>query len=215
MRAFNTSLFALATLVAFVKADCCTPDQPFLSYCPDGSDSTPCCGRGSCNVFCCDCDDGCRTETYDGCVLEAAKHYGPGSGCETCYTSGYQTICITTDDCNNLYENAVVACKNKFGVSKRDAERPWTANMSHAEFSWTANMSHAVPAAGHEMFSLVDKDGNGNITFEEYIDYWHESKPELKEDSDLLTAWHKYFEKFDKNGDGVIDIDEHHRISDD
>lgn len=29
-------------------------------YCEDGSEGTPCCGQGSCNMFCCDCDDGCK-----------------------------------------------------------------------------------------------------------------------------------------------------------
>ncbi|XP_035693723.1 uncharacterized protein LOC118427869 [Branchiostoma floridae] len=37
----------------FVKAGC-------TKYCGDGTTSTPCCGHGKCNVFCCNCDGGCR-----------------------------------------------------------------------------------------------------------------------------------------------------------
>ena len=29
-------------------------------YCDDCSRITPCCGIGSCNIFCCQCDGGCR-----------------------------------------------------------------------------------------------------------------------------------------------------------
>ncbi|XP_066267366.1 uncharacterized protein [Branchiostoma lanceolatum] len=29
-------------------------------YCGDGTEPTPCCGHGKCNIFCCNCDGGCR-----------------------------------------------------------------------------------------------------------------------------------------------------------
>ena len=38
--------------------ECCYPDMS--GQCLDGSEATPCCGFGACNIFCCNCDDGCR-----------------------------------------------------------------------------------------------------------------------------------------------------------
>jgi len=39
---------------------CC--GSVFGGTCADGTQGTPCCGRGSCNLFCCACDGGCRLE---------------------------------------------------------------------------------------------------------------------------------------------------------
>ncbi|XP_078694645.1 uncharacterized protein LOC144923719 [Branchiostoma floridae x Branchiostoma belcheri] len=53
-------------------AECCDPTRKVCSvnwfilkagctkYCGDGTVSTPCCGHGKCNIFCCNCDGGCR-----------------------------------------------------------------------------------------------------------------------------------------------------------
>ncbi|KAM0798422.1 hypothetical protein BDR22DRAFT_964767 [Usnea florida] len=60
---------------AYAVAECCNPvadapDQYFefgmppAQLCADGSYSTPCCGEGGCNIFCCNCDGGCRTDTW-------------------------------------------------------------------------------------------------------------------------------------------------------
>ncbi|XP_066283139.1 uncharacterized protein [Branchiostoma lanceolatum] len=46
-------------------------------YCKDGTrQHTPCCGYGRCNIFCCNCDGGCRRSKR-----EVAKEYAlPGRG---------------------------------------------------------------------------------------------------------------------------------------
>lgn len=81
-------------------------------------------------------------------------------------------------------DRAKASCKTKSGVSKRDAE-----------VSWATNNTHANSTDVYEVFSLVDKDGNSNITFEEYVDYVHDGNLTLKENSTALTTWYTYFEK--------------------
>ncbi|KZP23352.1 hypothetical protein FIBSPDRAFT_1043047 [Athelia psychrophila] len=57
-RAF-VSLIATLLLLSYTSAECCTPDGSAL--CADGTYGFPCCGKGACNIFCCECDGGCRT----------------------------------------------------------------------------------------------------------------------------------------------------------
>lgn len=58
------SMILMCFYQEFVAADCCTTTlgyrQHFTSFCDDGKHGTPCCGVGSCNIFCCHCDGGCR-----------------------------------------------------------------------------------------------------------------------------------------------------------
>lgn len=44
--------------IEYVQGECCGFN--IRVQCDDCSDPTPCCGRGPCNAFCCNCDDGCR-----------------------------------------------------------------------------------------------------------------------------------------------------------
>ncbi|KAF1847617.1 uncharacterized protein K460DRAFT_279871 [Cucurbitaria berberidis CBS 394.84] len=47
-----TAIIPLATAV------CC--QGPTTGSCGDGTNGTPCCAHGKCNIFCCNCDGGCR-----------------------------------------------------------------------------------------------------------------------------------------------------------
>ena len=41
---------------------CCKAHRPVTTaFCFDYTFPTPCCGYGPCNIFCCNCDGGCRT----------------------------------------------------------------------------------------------------------------------------------------------------------
>jgi hypothetical protein len=65
-------LSTVACLLAFTSmaiADCCSasstcsPMEAWLggdcpASCDDGTKPTPCCGKGECNAFCCNCDNG-------------------------------------------------------------------------------------------------------------------------------------------------------------
>ena len=71
------TLIVLAVLVlasGASYAECCNPVSGGI--CGDGTCGTPCCGYGKCNIFCCNCDGGCRT------------------GCVTCGTSAGLTASI-------------------------------------------------------------------------------------------------------------------------
>lgn len=62
----------LAMLVLFVlefqqvSSACChnTKETSTGRFCADGTSATPCCGHGGCNLFCCACDQGCRTGSF-------------------------------------------------------------------------------------------------------------------------------------------------------
>ena len=53
---FVSIAWSVALLTATVRAVCCEPDPDGL--CADGSEGTPCCGNGGCNIACCNCDGG-------------------------------------------------------------------------------------------------------------------------------------------------------------
>jgi hypothetical protein len=56
-------------LATTVDAECCsaTMDVEYIGFgqmpskCGDNTEPTPCCGYGPCNIFCCNCDGGCRS----------------------------------------------------------------------------------------------------------------------------------------------------------
>ncbi|CAG7834732.1 unnamed protein product [Allacma fusca] len=50
-------LLVVSTHMTYVSGECCYDSN---GVCADGTYSTPCCGHGPCNIFCCNCDGGCR-----------------------------------------------------------------------------------------------------------------------------------------------------------
>ena len=55
------SVLGVLAIVASTDAECC--GCSFNKRCMDGTSCgfTSCCAYGSCNIFCCNCDGGCRT----------------------------------------------------------------------------------------------------------------------------------------------------------
>jgi hypothetical protein len=51
-------------LATKVDAECCSASKDYYgnmpTKCGDDTKPTPCCGYGGCNIFCCNCDGGCR-----------------------------------------------------------------------------------------------------------------------------------------------------------
>ncbi|KAH7399155.1 hypothetical protein DE146DRAFT_783161 [Phaeosphaeria sp. MPI-PUGE-AT-0046c] len=209
MRSFATLILAFVTLLGFttiVHAERCSKE---FGACADNTPPTPCCGNGKCNIFCSNCDNGCRAETYDGCIGTAERKYGPKSDCIYCWHPKviYPGDCPGPQGCEDHYSDTIAACKVKYGVFRRRLARSGV---------WRPQrVNPSDPADGYEVFALVDTDHNGNITLDEYVDYIQSMHPSLKAEPHLLLEWLKYFESFDRNGDGVIHIDEHHRVVDD
>ncbi|KAF9630114.1 hypothetical protein BFW01_g295 [Lasiodiplodia theobromae] len=57
-----STIFAILSVLApFAAAHCCHVINE-NNECRDGSWGTPCCGQGGCNIFCCNCDGGCRSD---------------------------------------------------------------------------------------------------------------------------------------------------------
>ncbi|KAI1615906.1 hypothetical protein EDD36DRAFT_428092 [Exophiala viscosa] len=58
----GTTLAFIFCSAALVASECCPLGQRDGAYCLDGSDpgAFQCCGAGACNIFCCNCDNGCR-----------------------------------------------------------------------------------------------------------------------------------------------------------
>lgn len=62
--AFLLVVLAASFLPAPVLAECC--DRDSCGRCGDHTQGTPCCGYGKCNIFCCNCDGGCRHYALEG-----------------------------------------------------------------------------------------------------------------------------------------------------
>lgn len=115
-----TCLLPLLLLVSLlsmqVDADCCynhailSPNDrnKVLDYlCNDGTQSTPCCGNGGCNIFCCNCDGGCRVppagfQNGAGNVKWQWNCDYPGHDLSNSQTAGENCgqLCINTPGCN-------------------------------------------------------------------------------------------------------------------
>lgn len=56
----SIGLVVFAGLLSFAQADCCEGNME--DKCKDGTycHKWGCCGYGSCNIFCCNCDGGTR-----------------------------------------------------------------------------------------------------------------------------------------------------------
>ncbi|KAH8688667.1 hypothetical protein GQ44DRAFT_291763 [Phaeosphaeriaceae sp. PMI808] len=52
-------IVCVTALLPLATAECCR--GPVIGgSCGDGTTPTPCCAHGGCNIFCCNCDGGCR-----------------------------------------------------------------------------------------------------------------------------------------------------------
>lgn len=85
---------------------------------------------------------------------------------------------------SRLIQHIQANCKFRFGVAKRSDTRPLPSIFERQD-----------PAAGSEVFSLVENSGSGNISIDEYIQFVHYKYPEVKESKLLLQDWVEYFYK--------------------
>ncbi|KAF2630906.1 hypothetical protein BU25DRAFT_446474 [Macroventuria anomochaeta] len=74
------SLFLVAAIAPVSVLSCCGTGGTTLQclgkstkVCDDLTSGTPCCGNGKCNVFCCNCDRGCRKSSNAIGITEACN----------------------------------------------------------------------------------------------------------------------------------------------
>ena len=124
-----------------------------------------CCGKGKCNIFCCNCDGGCKSK------------------CD-CWFAGCWTSCSTTSP----------TCRTSC-ADNRPKNCPTHAQMAALNDSITPQSVQT----DEDMFNEVDINGIGHFAYPEFLvrTGWEDSE-----------ASKKHFAKFDRNGDGVITIEE-------
>ena len=90
------------------------------SYCEDGTNTTPCCGYGKCNAFCCNCKNGCRKDNIGswkiGSVVTRKGQIQWSSNCDfrgydiainyAIPTSECWARCLSNSSCNAFTYNS-------------------------------------------------------------------------------------------------------------
>ncbi|KAF2270344.1 hypothetical protein CC78DRAFT_538896 [Lojkania enalia] len=123
-----------------------------------------CCGKGKCNIFCCNCDGGCKPKS------ECCK--------DTCFAGCYNS--------GGYKGNCIRWCTHRC-KSKRAVEEDLTL------------CSNGTTASDEEMFRAVDVNGVGYFTYEQFLAYENVTHDESAKSR---------FNEYDRNGDGVITLDE-------
>lgn len=143
------ALFCLALVAGFAlprsAAACCGGQG---TVCQDGykTGQFECCGKGPCNIFCCNCDGGCREPKAEGCVPRCDSIMKVcRSGCDLCIGEGcFQELCF--EACTREGRQ----CKERCGKSVQAAAAPQSADVS----VWSR-------------FDALDGDKNGLLTRQE------------------------------------------------
>jgi len=86
-------------------SDCCNAD--IFNYCRDCTVGSPCCGYGECNVFCCNCDGGCRKPPTSEL---SSKRPSKASG-DDCVPSKFAAVDLNNDGIITEYEWSMHASK--------------------------------------------------------------------------------------------------------
>ena len=125
--------------VSSVWSECCTPPWRFqLGYfshdtaCGDSKYGERCCGRGACNMFCCNCDGGCRHSSDE----DFHQRINPGD-IIACKMNQFAEHILLAVDKDNLAESNGGSRENHSATIKirnwRDAIR------GYAKFDQTLN----------------------------------------------------------------------------
>ncbi|MBS1199065.1 MAG: Diedel [Proteobacteria bacterium] len=169
------SLFlALAMANVSVQADCCPG-----GLCDDGSDSSTCCGIGKCNVFCCNCDKGCRKQKPGNCKDVCQQKY---SKC----ARGCADACSDSESCR-------IMCTNQCAKEKDQCDKG--CNNASTTGGCLGGDIHSF-----NKFNAHDLDRDGHLSVGEVATMLKTNS----QDSNVK----KEFKALDKNGDGRISLGE-------
>ena len=137
---YYTALLSMAMVLCAtyvrVDAECCKPVlSPFGLTCYDETTATPCCGYGGCNIFCCNCDGGCRkprkARSPEMMQIGAGKFKWtwncdfPGNDISNhdVRDEDCGELCLSTSDCNAFsHHNEKCYLKNADTLVKKQVE---------------------------------------------------------------------------------------------
>lgn len=161
MRSFSVILLSLLGTAATVAAECCSSP----AVCADGtvSDIWSCCAYGSCNIFCCNCDGGCRVASSKRSWTDWVHHnhgHFPGvseasSGCG---------LTVTDSQC---VEDKITELDTDFDGKVSLAEILANPDIVRPGLS-TAGIDPAVlNATLTKLFNIYDTSEDGYLVFDE------------------------------------------------
>ncbi len=171
--------------VAAADAVCCGVPLGGQQQCNDGTVQWGCCGNGACNIFCCNCDRGCR-EPHNAEECKKGCDGWNGNCYSACYTGGTVSP-FGTAQCIRKCDRETRDCK-----SNCDASYPPTAKVEVAK---------ADPAVfAYHAHNGVDTDNNGGIDLNEFKDFIKAQSGEVPGDTVLKAM----FFNVDHDQDGSI-----------
>lgn len=157
MRALSVVLISLLGTAITVSAECCSSP----AVCADGTISSiwSCCAYGSCNIFCCNCDGGCRKAPTKRSWTDWKQNH-PG-GCQA------EPICgLTTTDAQCVINKLDALDGNLDGrvslaeiLANPEIVRPGITVMDLD----SADIEEKITA----LFHIYDTDGDGYLDFDE------------------------------------------------
>ena len=175
---FQVAALVVFVLVAGASAECCKRKGDF-----------GCCGNGPCNIFCCNCDNGCNAQCEDthcdtgewfecaGVVsaCAAACVVTEGEACADCMGPLYDT-------CKKCYSSSALGERCAAHLASRDAWFDDIADRSDCiSFAAFDAYVHKAAAAGEAFaqallrhkttgaeFARIDADGSGCIDRDEF-----------------------------------------------
>ena len=191
IRIISSIFFAIALLgqVSYVAAECCPGPQPCRAS--DSSKGTrqlfacsstsirythfACCGSGPCNIFCCNCDDGCIQ--FDSCPLTGSRmsvRSWPGSVWNPSNVSSPKE----DDNCAVLDASGHACTRHKFDLLDSTIEKNgeitfkefiqgWALINPHFDESIWDHPDAYTDAVKH--FKRFDANGDGILSFEEAL----------------------------------------------
>lgn len=161
MRSLSVILLSLLGTAATVAAECCSSP----ATCLDGtkSDIWSCCAYGSCNIFCCNCDGGCRRAPSKRSWTDWAGHgHGDLPGASdtnpVCGLTRTDNQCVV-DKINELDTNLDGKVSLAEILANPDIVRP---GLSTSGFS-TAELDVMLT----KLFTIYDTSEDGYLVFDE------------------------------------------------
>lgn len=148
-------------------------------YCCDGTAGTPCCGYGPCNIFCCNCDGGCRE--------------GPGGNCD-CVTKCTQTYNKCCEICGpDAPPQCINQCSRQLDACVSKCPR---SSVSEAE-------------TGLRVFSSVDNNQDGKIQESEFNAYVQKKqKANPTNTTIMMVNSSQEFRSMDQDKNNVLTLNE-------